>query len=156
MRVLCSMVSNHQEHCCSVTLIVVGADLEPDTVTADLGWRSDQSWRRGERKRLTRPDGSEIVFDSLHERGGWKLFNSGEERKLSFQHQFESWFERLWEKREQLCAFHERGWEITLDGFSSSREYLAFPAATVAALARMRVGLEITFFSGAERDAVTE
>jgi len=56
-----------EEHCCSVTLIVVGDVLEPDVVTSALGWPPDRSWRRGERKRFARPDGTERVFDSVHE-----------------------------------------------------------------------------------------
>jgi hypothetical protein len=57
------------DHCCSVTLIVVGDDLEPDVVTSVLGWLPNKSWRRGEHKRVMQPDGNERVFDSIHDWG---------------------------------------------------------------------------------------
>ena len=89
------MAAMREEHCCSVTLIVVGDDLEPEVVTSTLGWPPDQSWRRGERKRFTRPDGTERVFDSVHDWGGWKLFTADDERGRSLQDQVAAWLERL-------------------------------------------------------------
>jgi uncharacterized protein DUF4279 len=89
------MAAMSEEHCCSVTLIVVGDDLEPDVVTSTLGWPPDRSWRRGERKRFTRADGTELIFDSNNDWGGWKLFTTDDERGRPLQDQVGAWLERL-------------------------------------------------------------
>src|SRR5262249_49650436 len=104
-----------EEHCCSATLIVVGDDLEPAVGTTTLGWSPDHSWRRGERKRFTRPDGTERVFDSVHDWGGWKLSIADDEKGLSLQDQVAAWLDRLRGKRQALQRLRERCWEVELD-----------------------------------------
>jgi len=137
-----------EEHCCSVTLIVVGDNLEPDVVTFALGWPPDQSWRRGERKRFTRPDGTERVFDNVYEWGGWKHFATDDERKQALQDQVAAWLERLRGKRQALRSLCERGWEVELDCFAATSECLAVPALVLGELAELGVGLVLTFSAG--------
>lgn len=139
------MGAMREEHCCSVTLIVVGADLEPDEVTSTIGWPSDQSWRRGEQKRFTRPDGSERVFDSVHDWRGWKRFNADDERERSLQDQLTAWLERLRVKGQALRCLHDRGWEVELDCFAATSECLDLPATVLGELAGLSVGLALTF-----------
>jgi hypothetical protein len=139
------MAPMREEHCCSVTLIVVGNDLEPEAVTSALGWHPDQSWRRGERKRFTRADGAERVFDSVHEWGGWKLFTADDERGRSLQDQVAAWLERLRVKGEALQSLRDRGWEVELDCFAATSEYLDVPATVLGLLASLGVGLAFTF-----------
>lgn len=142
-----------EEHCCSVTLIVVGDDLEPEVVTSTLGWPPDQSWRRGERKRFTRPDGTERVFDSVHDWGGWKLFTANDERGRSLQDQVAAWLERLQVKEQALRCLHDRGWEVELDCFAATSERLDLPATVLGALAGLGVGLVLTFLAGGDAGA---
>jgi hypothetical protein len=134
-----------EKHCSSVTLIIVGADLEPEVVTSILGWPPDKSWRRGERKRFTRPDGTERVFDSVHEWGGWKHFTADDERGQSLQGQVAAWLERLRIKGPALRSLHDRGWEVELDCFASTSECLDLPPIVLSELASLRVGLALTF-----------
>lgn len=129
----------------AVTLIVVGDDLEPEVVTSTLGWPADQSWRRGERKRCTLPDGTELVFDSVHDWGGWKLFATDDERGLSLQDQVAAWLERLRGKQQALQYLHDRGWEVELDCFAATSEFLVLPAFMLGKLAGLGIGLALTF-----------
>jgi hypothetical protein len=142
------MATTHEEHCCSVTLVVVGDDLEPELVTASLGWYPDQSWRRGERKRFTRPDGTERVFDSVHDWGGWKRLAADEERGQSLQDQVSAWLERLRGKGQSLQSLRDRGWEIELDCFAASSECLHLPATVLGKLACLGVGLALNVYTG--------
>src|SRR5436309_1007561 len=105
------MADVQAEHCCSVTLIVVGADLDPDEVTKALGLEAHRSWRRGERQAFVRPDGSIQRFDSVHERGGWKHFlptRYKENRPLD--EQFWLWLARLRGLAAAIKTLTARGW----------------------------------------------
>ena len=134
-----------EEHCCSVTLIVLGDDLEPEVVTSTLGWSPDQSWRRGEQKRFTRPDGTVRVFDSVHDWGGWKLFMKGDDRECSLQEQVDKWLERLRGTSQVLQCLHDRGWDVELDCFAATSEFLELPATVLGELGALGVGLALTF-----------
>ena len=137
-----------EEHCCSVTLIVLGDDLEPEVVTSTLGWSPDQSWRRGEQKRFTRPDGTVRVFDSVHDWGGWKRFTAKDERGRSLQEQVAAWLERLRVKMEELRSLHDRGWQLELDCFAATSECLGLSVAVLGELAGLGLGLVLTFSAG--------
>jgi hypothetical protein len=146
------MAAMREEHCCSVTLIVTGDDLEPDVVTSALGWPPDQSWRRGERKRFTRPDGTERVFDSVHDWGGWKLFTA-DERRRSLQDQVAAWLERLRVKAQALQSLRDRAWAVELDCFAATSECLELPATVMGNLAGLGVGLALTFSAAGDASA---
>ena len=49
----------------SVGLVITGTELQPSDVTAVLGLEPDDSWRRGDPKR---------VGNSFHDSGGWKKY----------------------------------------------------------------------------------
>ena len=147
------MATIRDEHCCSVTLLVVGDDLQPEVVTSTLGWPPNQSWRRGERKRFKRPDGTERVFDSVHEWGGWKLFVADDERGRSLQEQVVAWLERLRVKGQALRCLHDRGWEIELDCFAATSECLDLPVSVLGELVGLGVGLALTFSAGGDASA---
>ena len=138
------MTSMPDVYCCSVTLIVLGGDLEPKVVTSALGWPPNKSWRRGEQKRFTRPDGTELVFDSVHERGGWKCFAADDEREQSLQDQVAAWLERLRIKGQALRCLLDRGWEVELDCFAATSECLELPVSVLGELVGLGVGLALT------------
>ena len=125
-------------------LIIIGDDLEPEKVTSALGWSPNQAWRRGEHKRFTRRDGIVRTFDSIHEWGGWKLFSSDEECELSLDKQFDAWMARLQTKNQELRSLHDLGWQIKLDFFVATSEYLDLPAASLSLLATLGVELNLT------------
>ena len=139
------MVAMTERHCCSITLIIIGDDLEPDEVTSALGWHPNQSWRRGENRRLTRRDGSARIFDSIHEQGGWKLWAPEDERELSLDDQFAAWMDRLQPRRQQLRDLHDRGWKTELNMFVATSESLDLPATCLTHLANSGVGVNLTF-----------
>ena len=136
-------------HCCSVALIVVGPDLDPDAVTAALGWAPDRSWRRGERKRATHPDGRQRVFDSVHDCGGWKRFLSDTERAQSLQDQFDLWLEQVRKRKEGLGILRRHGWRPELDCFAATTEFLPLPHELLAELASLGLDLAMTFSADA-------
>ena len=138
------MPAMSERHCCSITLIVIGDDLEPEKVTSALGWSPNQSWRRGEQKQFIRRDGSIRTFGSIHEWGGWKLFSSDEERKLSLDEQLTAWMARLRTKGHELQGLHQRGWKSELNFFVASSECLDMPVNVLNALASLGVGLNLT------------
>jgi hypothetical protein len=144
------MEAMRDEHCCSATLIVVGDDLEPEVVTSALGWPPDQSWRRGERKRFMRPDGTELVFDSVHEWGGWKCFTADDQRGQALHDQVAAWLGRLRDKGPALQGLRDRGWVVELDCFAVTSEYLHLPATLLGELAGMGVDLALTFSADGE------
>ena len=123
--------------------------MEPEVVTSTLGWSPDQSWRRGEQKRFTRPDGTVRVFDSVHDWGGWKCFTAKDERGRSLQEQVAAWLERLRIKVEEIRSLHDRGWQLELDCFAATSECLDLPAAVLVELAGLGLGLVLTFSAGA-------
>jgi hypothetical protein len=147
------MAAIREAHCCSVTLIVVGDDLEPEVVTAALGWNPDQSWRRGERKRFTRPDGTERVFDSSHDWSGWKLFAADDEREQSLQDQVAAWLKCLRVKEPVLLDLRDRSWEVELNCFAATSECLDLPVTVLDELARLGVGLALTFSADSDANA---
>jgi len=117
-------------------------------VTSVFGWEPHQSWRRGEQKRFVRPDGTECVFDSVHESGGWKRFNNEDERTRSLQDQFVSWMNRLRSKGEPLRRLLKRGWEVEFNCFATTSECLVLPVALLEELARLGIGMDFTFSAG--------
>jgi hypothetical protein len=139
------MAAQIKQHCCSATLTVVGDDLDPEVVTAALGWAADKSWRRGDHKSFTRSDGTERAFDSLYDRGGYKCFAVFDERELSLQQQIAAWIERLQTKASPLKALRDRGWEIELNCFAASSEHLDLNVHLLAELAGLGVNLTVSF-----------
>ncbi len=140
------------EHCCSVTLIIVGEDLDPEEVTKALGMEAHQSWRQGERRAFLRPDGSIRHFDSVHEEGGWKHFLPDRYKKNRPLHeQFYLWLARLRELAEALKTLTARGWEVELDCFATGSEVLVLSNSELRELAELGVGLAVTLARGIER-----
>jgi hypothetical protein len=146
------MTDVQAKHCCSVTLIVVGADLDPEEVTKALGLAAHQSWRRGERKAFVRPDGSIRRFDSVHEEGGWKHFLPARHQENRPLHdQFRLWLARLRGLAEAIKTLTARGWEVELDCFAIGSEVLVLSNRELRELAELGVGLALTLARGIER-----
>jgi hypothetical protein len=134
-----------EPHCCSVSLIVVGADLDVDAVTAALGWPPDRSWRRGDRKQVTLPDGRQRIFDSIHDGGGAKYFLAEAQRALPLQEQFDIWLKRFRTRRVELGGLGRNGWRVELDCFVATTEVLQLPHEVLAELAALGIGVAASF-----------
>lgn len=144
------MTAHCDEHCCSVLLIVTGEDLDPDVVTAGLGLPPHKAWRRGERKRFTRPDGSELLLDSIHEQGGWKHLTPDKDINSSLQDQITAWLECLADKRQALRYLSNRGWDIELNCFAATSEYVYLHVSVLNELVDLGIHLSLTFSADAE------
>lgn len=68
-------MKSHQdrEYVSSVTLLVLGEDLNPDKASAELRLEPSQSWRKDGRSIRLR-DGTTQLRESAHAWGGWKMF----------------------------------------------------------------------------------
>lgn len=91
----------------SVTLIILGDDLEPGYVSDLLGMKPSQSWRKGEEKRKAK--------GTFYEWGGWKCFS--EDNSNVLEEQLESWLLLLERKAAAFRQMKENGWKCCLDCF---------------------------------------
>ncbi|WP_175423511.1 DUF4279 domain-containing protein [Inhella inkyongensis] len=94
----------------SVGLIITGAQLRPDEVTATLGMEPDECWRRGDSKRV----GAE-----LHEWGGWKKRLQRRDDRDPFSLELRLWADLLKGKVTELRCLRDAGCNLTLDCFIS-------------------------------------
>lgn len=146
------MVDMETEHYCSIMLVVVGEDLDPEEVTAALGLEPHQSWRRGERKSFVRPNGSIHTFDSVHEVGGWKHSLPTRYREnRSLHEQLTLWLARLRGHAEVIKTWTARGWEVELDCYATGSEVLVLTNGDLRKLVELGVSLVLTLARSVER-----
>lgn len=136
------------EHCCSVTLIVTGEDLDPKTVTRTLSMAADRSWSRGEQKSCTRPDGKVLHFERVYEWGGWKRFLPEAETDRPLDDQIRYWLSELRERRDAIHELLELGCCIELNCFAAGSEFLWLSNRELRDLAKLGVDLSLTLSSG--------
>lgn len=136
------------EHCCSVTLIVTGKDLDPKTVTRTLSMAADRSWSRGEQKSCTRPDGKVLHFERVYEWGGWKRFLPEAETDRPLDDQIRYWLSELRERRDAIHELLELGCCIELNCFAAGSEFLWLSNRELRDLAKLGVDLSLTLSSG--------
>jgi Uma2 family endonuclease len=139
------MSEQNVEHCCSVTLIVVGNVFNPDEFTELLGFVPDQCWYRGERKKWVRPDGSVREFDSISEQSGWKLFIPAEFKSEELSSQLDYWIDFIQKHVTALRELQPMGVEIILDLYISTLESAVLGPATLSQLGNLGIALEFTF-----------
>jgi hypothetical protein len=145
-----------ERHCCSVQLIVTGSDLDPNAVTAALGMEPDRSWRRGERRSFTSPDGSVQQLESTHEEGGWARRIPDRYRDEPLDRQLFLWVARLGELSDAIRALRRRGWVIELDGFTATSEVVLLSHEDLRGLADLGIDLALTLACGPGRLAPRE
>ena len=93
-----------------------------------------------------------MVFDSIHEWGGWKLWAFEELRQISLKAQLDHWLQILVERAAEIKQFKENGLEITLDCTLTTKVYcLYLPAELQAQLGELGVDLEVTVYSRLRR-----
>jgi hypothetical protein len=98
----------------SITLCVVGPELDPETVSTALGLKPDRAWRRGDKKSFQLPDGTTKVYDSVHEAGGWKMFTPETHMNNEIEKQLEYWAGLLASRVPALRTLESEGYECTL------------------------------------------
>ena len=144
------------EHCCSVTLIVTGEDLDPETVTRTLSMAAHKSWTRGEQKSCTLPDGKVLHFESLYEQGGWKRFLPETETDRPLDDQIRYWLSELHKRRDAIHELLELGCRIELNCFAADGEFLWLSNRELRDLAELGVDLSLTIASEFQGQDQTE
>ena len=134
-----------REYVGSVTLILLGDDLDPDRVSAELQLVPSQCWRRGERKSLRANDGTTRILDSEHEWGGWKLFVSAEQKDSPIESQLEFWVGLLQSRMASLKQLKLLGFECILDVFVASSETASIAISHQLQWSVAALGLDMHF-----------
>lgn len=126
-----------REFVSSIGLLITGVDLVPSNVTAALGLVPDDSWRRGDEKR---------VGDQLHEWGGWKKRLPSRSEGDPFSDEFGAWVVLLGERAAALRNLQEAGCKCELDCFIcvSGTALVEMAPALQRDLAALGVDISIT------------
>lgn len=132
---------------CSTTLLILGDELIPENVTAQLGLEPNQSWRKGEQKSFVRNDGTVDYFDSVYEQGGWKLFIPNEQGDLELEEQLAWWCDILEGKELAMRSLEEKDCWLRMDCFVTTSETATFEisADLQQRLAKLHLNLTICF-----------
>jgi len=133
----------------SATLIVLGHDFDPAAISSVLGWQPSQAWRKGDRKTFSRADGTQGVFDGVHEWSGWKLFLQEPWRSCPLSEQLEQWAASLGERATALEQLRRGDVSLELNCcvVTDATAVLVVPPTLLARLAALGVSLSITFYS---------
>lgn len=100
------MTSSH-DYISSVTLIILGDDLDPHVVSDALGMEPSRCWRRGEEKKL--------APGTFYDWGGWKCF--GPDTDAEVEDKIDYWLVQLRGKESELKSLKRRGCRCLLDVF---------------------------------------
>ena len=136
-------MSSKKDHCCSATLIVTG-DVLPDDAFVAIGMHFNRSWRKGEHKSFKCPDGSTLVFESICEESGWRVFLPDGLVDAPHQDQLQHWLKFFSEHETELKALATNGARITLDLYVSTMESVSIGPSDLMTLGRCGVELEWT------------
>ena len=138
-------MSTDSEYASSVTLIILGTDLDPDTVSEQLSLTPSKQWHAGEYRSYTRPDGTTRIFNSKYDFGGWKRFVEPGLEDESLESQLEYWCKLLLDRREALKTLKASGCECILDLFlaTDASVLLKIPEQLQKSLASLGIDLEI-------------
>lgn len=134
----------------SVTLIVLGRDLNPDTVSHELSLTPSKSWSKGEQKQIERSDGSQRVFDSRYEWGGWKLFMDSKLNNDLLEAQLQFWIDLLQDKTEAITRLKSHGLQCLLDVFitTDATASVVLPEELQKSLAALGLEIELSIMMG--------
>jgi uncharacterized protein DUF4279 len=143
---------SEREYLSSVTLMVLGTNLEPDVVSEQLKLVPSASWRRHERTSVERRDGTKLVFRSKHEWGGWTLSLNARMKEAPLEKQLAYWSSRLKSRRSGLRRLQARRWWPVLDIFlvTSATASIVLPQRQVKALASLGLDLRVSIWVAEE------
>ena len=138
-----------QARASSVTLIILGDDLDPSEVTRVFGTFPDQAWRAREAPEIQTPNGRWIQIPRAAECGGRKKFMPKELRNELLEGQLEHWIMELGSKSEIVRGLQGRGWSVTLDCVISTSEVdvAELKADLLAKLAAIGTDVDIHFYA---------
>ena len=127
----------------SVTLLILGNELNPQNITEHLGIEPHQSWQKGEQKSFVKSDGTIQYFDSLYEWGGWKRFLPEEQKDLELSEQLNWWCDFLRGKEAVMLSLEEKGFVLEMNCFATV--VIEIPANTQRRLSDLRLNLTVSF-----------
>jgi hypothetical protein len=138
-----------REYLSSVTLVIQGKDLEPKMITKELRLVPSSAWRAGERKVLTRRNGTQRVLGSTHALGGWTLSLTSRIQDAPLEEQLAFWSRRLRSRRSGLKRLQARRWWCGLEIFlvTDSTASVFLPAGQVQALASLGLDLKVSIWT---------
>ena len=139
-----------QEYVSSVTLIILGEDLDPDMVSQELSLTPSKSWRKGEQMSFSRPDGSKRLFDSRHNWGGWKLFVDPKYENDLLETQLQFWCETLRDKTNAIARLKSKGMYCALSLFitTDATASIVLPETLQKSLANLGLEIDLSISMG--------
>lgn len=139
----------------STMLIVLGDELIPERVTELLGIDPTRSWRRGEPKSYTLPDGKLLQFDGVHEWGGWKCSIPADMRGEELGEQLAVWCDVLQGREPALRELEAQGCYLHIDCYVAADEsaVVEVSADLQRRLSNLRLNLTLTFHADSPKPA---
>lgn len=134
-----------REYISSATLMVLGTDLLPTSVSSLLRMRPSKSWKRGEPKTfLGKP-----VGQTSHEWGGWKKSLPPSQMANSLERQVRYWARILESKADAFSTLTSLGCRCALNCYvgTSGTATIALPPELQTAIGRLGLTLEIDVFA---------
>ena len=129
----------------SVTLMILGKNLDPDVVSQELDLMPSQSWSKGGYHSFTRSDGSKRIFNSRHDWGGWKRYIAPKYKEAQLETQLQYWCEALQDKTNAITRLKSKGMHCVLKVFiaTEATASMVLPETLQKSLANL--GMEIEF-----------
>ena len=106
------MALQDREYICSVTLMILGEEMEPESVSALLRLRPNKTWRRGTL--------SAVAGNAPHQWSGWKKFAPPSIQDKSLESQLGYWVKALDKNKAALRKIVRSGSYCALDCFITS------------------------------------
>lgn len=135
----------------SLFLMIIAKDLEPDRVSAALGLRPWQSWRKGETKGVTLRSGRSLRFRSLYKWGGWKFHLGSPNTEKALIRKMTDFAKKLTARKTPLRALVRSGHEVYLVSLIQDTSSLVIPPELHGLLAGLGVHLQIDFWPSAKK-----
>lgn len=126
--------------------MVLGKDLEPERVSDALGLQPSDSWRKGEKKRITLPNGKTRQFDSVHKWGGWKLRYQRARTDTALIRRMTTAATSLKKRKAKLKALMRSGHEVFLVSLVQDYASIVVPPRLHTLLGDLGVHLQIDFW----------
>lgn len=131
----------------SVTLLVLGDDLNPPLVSRALGMFPDRAWQKGQTLEISAADGRLLQVGDPAPWGGWKKFIPPHLEQALLEEQLAFWVERLQGLAKEVEDFRRLDWTVTLDCLltTSVAEVAELKHELLCGLAAIGVDVDIHF-----------
>src|SRR5947207_12646683 len=134
---------------CSSKLYVWGDDLDPKLVTERLGIHPDESWRKGDRERVVRPDGSVRSLDFVHSRRCWRRAIDEERKFWNVSAQLEHWCDLLSSQETAVQELRMYGYKVEIDCYINWGPVvlISIPSDLLKKLGNLGIELSLGFYA---------